>query len=121
MRDIHGMVLVGASFPDAKAQVAAEVTCEPRMLLKPSPQAPSRPEPARTGRGPPPARCGRLCYQKACAEVTATAATNGKRRRPVTVHGTRTIRANLGYVRPGSGRSVVRPRPDYPLSPHAPT
>jgi hypothetical protein len=29
------MVLVGASFPDAKAQVAAEVTCEPRTLLKP--------------------------------------------------------------------------------------
>jgi len=28
------MVLVGESFPDAKAQVAAEVTCEPRMLLK---------------------------------------------------------------------------------------
>ena len=28
------MVLVGASFPDAKAQVAAEVTCEPRTLLK---------------------------------------------------------------------------------------
>jgi hypothetical protein len=35
MRDIRGMVLVGESFPDAKAQVAAEVTCEPRMLLKP--------------------------------------------------------------------------------------
>jgi hypothetical protein len=34
VRDIHGMVMVGASFPDAKAQVAAEVTCEPRMLLK---------------------------------------------------------------------------------------
>jgi hypothetical protein len=49
VRDIHGMVLVGASFPDAKAQVAAEVTCEPRMLLKPSAQAPSRPEPGRTG------------------------------------------------------------------------
>jgi hypothetical protein len=32
---MHGMVLVGASFPDAKAQVAAEVTCEPRALLKP--------------------------------------------------------------------------------------
>jgi hypothetical protein len=30
------MVLAGESFPDAKAQVAAEVTCEPRMLLKPS-------------------------------------------------------------------------------------
>ena len=28
------MVLVGESFPDAKARVAAEVTCEPRMLLK---------------------------------------------------------------------------------------
>jgi hypothetical protein len=34
MRDIRGMALVGESFPDAKAQVAAEVTCEPRMLLK---------------------------------------------------------------------------------------
>ena len=31
---MHGMVLVGVSFPDAKAQVAAEVTCEPRTLLK---------------------------------------------------------------------------------------
>ena len=30
MRDIRGMVLVGASFPDAKAQVAPDVTCEPR-------------------------------------------------------------------------------------------
>jgi hypothetical protein len=29
------MVLVGASFPDAKAQVAAEVTCEPRTPFKP--------------------------------------------------------------------------------------
>jgi hypothetical protein len=28
------MVLVGESFPDAKAQVTAEVTYEPRMLLK---------------------------------------------------------------------------------------
>ena len=28
------MVLVGESFQDAKAQVAAEVTGEPRMLLK---------------------------------------------------------------------------------------
>jgi uncharacterized protein (UPF0548 family) len=28
------MVLAGESFPDAKAQVAAEVTCEPRTLLK---------------------------------------------------------------------------------------
>jgi hypothetical protein len=34
MRDIRGTVLVGESFPDAKAQVAAEVTCELRMLLK---------------------------------------------------------------------------------------
>jgi hypothetical protein len=34
VRDVHGMVLVGASFPDAKAQAGAEVTCEPRMLLK---------------------------------------------------------------------------------------
>jgi hypothetical protein len=30
------MVLVGESFSDAKAQVTAEVTCEPRMLLKTS-------------------------------------------------------------------------------------
>jgi hypothetical protein len=28
------MVLAGELFPDAKAQVAAEVTCEPRTLLK---------------------------------------------------------------------------------------
>jgi len=28
------MVLVGASFPDAKAQVPAEGTCEPRTPLK---------------------------------------------------------------------------------------
>ena len=34
MRDIRGMVTVGESFPDAKAQLAAEMTCEPRMLLK---------------------------------------------------------------------------------------
>jgi hypothetical protein len=34
VRDIHGMVLAGGSFRDAKAQVTAEVTYEPRMLLK---------------------------------------------------------------------------------------
>jgi hypothetical protein len=28
------MDLAGASFPDAKAQVAAEVTCEPQTLLR---------------------------------------------------------------------------------------
>jgi hypothetical protein len=31
---MRGMVLVGEPFPDAKAQVAAEVTCEPRMLFE---------------------------------------------------------------------------------------
>ena len=34
------------------------------------------------------------------ATVTATAAANGKRQRPVTTHNARTIRANWGYVRP---------------------
>ena len=33
VRDIYGMVSVGASFPDAKAQIPAEVTCEPRTLF----------------------------------------------------------------------------------------
>jgi len=64
----------------------------------------ARREPARTGRGPSPARCGSACYRTACAEltatVTATAATSGKRQRPVTAHNARTIRANLGYGRP---------------------
>ena len=32
--------------------------------------------------------------------VTAIAATNRERQRPATAHNTRTIRANLGYVRP---------------------
>jgi len=36
------MVLVGESFPDAKEQVAAEVTCEPRILLKTIGSRPSR-------------------------------------------------------------------------------
>ena len=34
------------------------------------------------------------------ATVTATAATNGYRQRPVTAHNARTIHANWGYVRP---------------------
>jgi hypothetical protein len=34
--------MAGESFPDAKAQVAAEVTCEPPMLLKPSPMSAGR-------------------------------------------------------------------------------
>ena len=34
------------------------------------------------------------------ATVTATAAANGYPQRPATAHNTRTIRANLGYVRP---------------------
>jgi hypothetical protein len=32
--------------------------------------------------------------------VTATAAANGYQQRPATAHNTRTLRANLGYVRP---------------------
>jgi len=34
------------------------------------------------------------------ATVTATAAANGYQQRPATAHNARTIRANLGYVRP---------------------
>ena len=64
----------------------------------------ARPEPAQTGRGPSPARCGSACSRTACAELTvtmtATAATNGKRQRPATAQDTRTIRSNLAYVRP---------------------
>jgi len=40
-----------------------------------------------------------------CAELTATAATNGKRQRPA--HNARTIRANLGYVRPEKRKVAV--------------
>jgi hypothetical protein len=47
----------------------------------------------------------------ACAEltatVTATATTNGKQQRPATAQDTRTIRSNLAYVRPESGRSAA--------------
>jgi hypothetical protein len=34
------------------------------------------------------------------ATVTATAAANGKQRRPATANNTRTIRPNWGFVRP---------------------
>jgi hypothetical protein len=46
------------------------------------------------------------------ATVTATAATDGKRQRPATAHNSRTIRANLGYVRPEkqkAGSSILPP------------
>lgn len=43
------------------------------------------------------------------AAVTATAASAGSRQRPATAHNARTIRANLGYVRPEK-RTVVRRR-----------
>ncbi len=82
----------------------------------------ARPQPAWTGRRPSPASCGSACYRMACAELTATvtaiAATSGKRQRPATAHNARTIRANLGYVRPekrkvcsatSSGASVTTP------------
>jgi hypothetical protein len=39
------------------------------------------------------------------ATVTATAATEGKRQRPVIAQNTRMIHGNLGYVRPKSGTS----------------
>jgi hypothetical protein len=38
--------------------------------------------------------------QRLTATVTATAAAHGNQRRPATAHNARTIRANLGYVRP---------------------
>ena len=38
--------------------------------------------------------------QRLTATVTATAAANSYQQRPVTAHNARTIRANLGYVRP---------------------
>jgi hypothetical protein len=43
------------------------------------------------------------------AMVTATAATSGQQRRSAAAQNTRTIRRNLGYVRPESGRSVQQP------------
>ena len=72
----------------------------------------ARREPARTGRGPSPARCGSPCYRTACAEltatVTATAATNGKRQRPATAPYARTPRGDLA-LRPAlaDGRAAA--------------
>ena len=42
------------------------------------------------------------------ATVTATAATNGHQQRPATAHNARTIRANLGYVRPEKRKVAVQ-------------
>ncbi len=44
--------------------------------------------------------CRRMTWAELTATVTATAATNGRQRRPATSQKTRTIRGNLGYVRP---------------------
>lgn len=50
----------------------------------------------------------RIYAQRLTATVTAAAA-HGNQRRPATAHNARTIRANLGYVRP-ERRKAVRPR-----------
>ena len=47
--------------------------------------------------------------QRLTATVTATGAATGYHQRPAAAHNARTIRANLGYVRPEK-RTVVRRR-----------
>jgi hypothetical protein len=89
------------SFLTASQKRSSGPTLERRSLCTPSGQKPRvRREPARTGRGPSPARCGSACYRAASAEltatVTATAAATGLQQRPATARNTRTIRANLG-------------------------
>jgi len=62
--------------------------------------------------------------QRLTATVTATAAAHGNQRRPATAHNARTIRANLGYVRPEKRKVVRRRRPTknlaYALAARAP-
>ena len=50
--------------------------------------------------------------------LTATA--NGYQQRPATAHNARTIGANLGYVRPENGRSVVADGHDPEYTRNAP-
>jgi hypothetical protein len=86
----------------------------PWSLYGPSGQKPrARQEPARTGRGPSPARCGSACCRRACARVTATAATNSKHQQSATAHNTRTIRHNPGIcpARKTDGRGSARQAP----------
>ena len=75
---------------------------EPLRTLRPETKGQAGACPDRTRVIPCKVRVGLL--PTACAEltatVTATAATNGKRQRPATAHNARTIRSNLGYVRP---------------------
>src|SRR5262245_40376226 len=73
--------------PDAAGRPATQQAADETGLGSTRDRPRHRPGPARTGRGPSPARCGSACRWTACAEltatVTATAATNGKRLRPV--------------------------------------
>jgi hypothetical protein len=84
------------------------LTPEPLRTLRPETKGQAAAYPDRTQTIPCKLR-GRL-LPMACAELTATAATNGKRQRPAATHNARTIRANWGYVRPENGRSGPIPR-----------
>lgn len=50
---------------------------------------------------------GEVARRGRVARMTATAAGNGYQQRSATAHNARTIRANLGYARPESGRSAL--------------